>query len=719
VVRIIRGSQTTDTARKNLIDRLKLSELQADAILEMPLKRLVALERRKIADEHKEKLAEIGHLTALLKSPAKIRGAIRDELLALKAKYGDPRRTQIADREKGHHTARELVQAQEVVLTLWQDGQLSMSNTAPDAPWRAAPLTEVRANTQDNAVVFTASGKAALMPLHQLPVSQCVPVSNLVPLDSSEKLVGMVALVAAPSASPGEDRDNGGAPSESYLILTTRRGRIKRVVREELASAASRGPAVVISVEEGDELAWVEATAGKDEVVLVTRQGQAIRFSEADVRPMGLAAAGVLAVKLEAKDAVVGMGIFRASAFVVTFTDAGYAKRTPVGLFPAQKRYGSGVQAAKCTTKTGALAVAALAEEEQDIVLTTARGRIARIAVRAVHPMGRAVAGHRTPPDSVEPNFEPDKDGPPTWLTVLPGSGKAAGGKPEKHGSGGVQEQAGDEAGNKKESSQVQRPLARRPGARGRAQERATAEDAGLGKPKQPRRADTATKASEVAGKPERPAPRARATRREAGGETAARPLADRPQTRRVKTETLAKAPGAAKPSGVPPRGVQEAEEKRGPRRSRSKAVLGPAAARPEAPAGSSEESAARAVLRSLQEATAELKKRGTSPGGRAAGTEAKSSGGKEAPDVKATGKKAPPAKRTRGKAGKSKTPPPPAKKPAGGRSSRQKPTKTSSRDREHGEQMRLPMEAVAAKPEAKVSPRKSGAKRKGSTKTP
>ncbi len=420
VVRIIRGSQTTDTARKNLVDRLKLTEIQADAILEMPLKRLVALERRKIADEYKEKLAEIKSLTDLLKSPAKIRGVIRDELLALKAKYGDARRTRIADRERGHHTARDLVQAQDIALTLWQDGQLSMTASVPRGPFKAAPLAHARANTRDDALLFTASGKAVLVPLHQVPDGQSVPLASVTSLETTEKLVGLVIHHASP---PLEGTGSAEPAPESFVVLATRQGRIKRVARDDLVSAAGRGPAVVIGLDEGDELGWVEATDGSQELVLVTRQAQAIRFAEAEVRPMGLPAAGVLAVKLEQNDAVVGMGTYRAGAFVVTFTDAGFGKRTLVELFPLQKRYGSGVQAARCTARTGLLAVAALAAEEQDLVLATMKGNVFTVAVAAVLPAGRAVAGSSTPQGGAVPYFEPDKHGLPTRLTVLEGAG--------------------------------------------------------------------------------------------------------------------------------------------------------------------------------------------------------------------------------------------------------------------------------------------------------
>ncbi|HNS50358.1 MAG TPA: DNA topoisomerase 4 subunit A [Anaerolineae bacterium] len=422
VVRIIRSSQTTDTARKNLIDRLKLTEIQAEAILEMPLKRLVALERRKIADEYKEKLAEIKHLTDLLKSPARLRGVIRDELLALKAKYGDARRTRIADRERGHHTARDLVQAQDVVLTLWQDGQLSLTASPPAGPFKVAPLTYARANTRDDAIVFTASGKAALVPLHQVPEGQSVPASSVTQLGPAEKPVGLIVnreSVPEPGAQGEAEAAGTGA---SFVVLVTRLGRIKRVAREDLVAGAGRGPAVVIGLDDGDELSWVESTDGTQEVVLVTRQAQAIRFSEAEVRPMGLPAAGVLAVKLEQDDAVVGGGLFRPGAFVVTFTDAGYAKRTVGELFPLQKRYGSGVQASRCTARTGLLAVAALAAEEQDLALVTAKGKIFAIAVRDLQPAGRAVSGSNTPQGGTVPYLEPDKHGVPVRLAVLEGT---------------------------------------------------------------------------------------------------------------------------------------------------------------------------------------------------------------------------------------------------------------------------------------------------------
>lgn len=434
VIDTIRRSRTTDTARANLMKALALTEIQAQAILDMPLKRLVALERRKIADEHKEKLAEIKYLEGLLRSPAKIRAVIRENLLQLKAKYGDARRTRIVELEKGHHTARDLVQEEDVLLTLWQDGQVGRSASAPRVSSKAVPMSQVWGNTRDDLALFTASGQAALLPVHQIPHEQDTPVSSLTDLASSETLVSGLVL---PHPADGEEMP------PLYLTLVTRQGRIKRVTVEDFSSA-SRGAVTAMNVEEGDHLAWVAQTNGQEEILLSTRQGKAIRFSEEDVRPMGLSAAGVMAIKLGKDDAVVGMSVVREKAFVITVTEKGYAKRTAVADFPAQKRYGGGVQSAKLTSRTGPVAVAALAEERDDVVLVTSKGRVTKLPVKAVSVMGRAASGRMSRPDTQDSYVEPDKHGLPVLLTVLAGSKDAAkptrartAGAPEKPSSGG------------------------------------------------------------------------------------------------------------------------------------------------------------------------------------------------------------------------------------------------------------------------------------------
>jgi len=416
VIDTIRRSRTTDTARVNLIKRFKFTEVQAQAILDMPLKRLAGLERRKIADELKEKRREIKYLQGLLRSPARIRGVIRDDLLTLKERYGDARRTQIADQEKGHHTARDLVEEEDVLLTLWQDGQISRTPKPPRVSSKAVPVAQVWASTRDDVALFSASGQAITIPLHQLPDEQSLSVSDLLGLGGTEK---WIAIQVLPPPERGEDQP------DIYLTLTTRQGRIKRLTLPDFA-ASRRGLTTAIKIEEGDELAWIVQGNGQDDVLLVTRQGKAIRFAEEEVRPMGLSAAGVLAVKLGDDDAVVGMGLVSEKSSVVLFTTKGYAKRSAAQTYPRQKRYGGGVQTIKLSSRSGPVAVAALALESQDVVLITAKGRVAKMPVKVIPSKSRAAAGSRVRQDSKEAFFDPARHGPPVRLTVLAGSKAAA-----------------------------------------------------------------------------------------------------------------------------------------------------------------------------------------------------------------------------------------------------------------------------------------------------
>jgi DNA gyrase subunit A len=271
-------------------------------------------------------------------------------------------------------------------------------------------------NTRDDVAFFTATGQAVMIPLHQLPADQDTPVSSLTDLDRSETCVSALVLPHPPE---------GTELPKTYLTMVSQGGRIKRVTLEDLATA-SRGAVTAMKVEEGDRLAWVEETQGQDEILLITRQGKAIRFSEEEVRPMGLSAAGVLAIKLGKDDAVVGMGTARDGAFAIIFTEQGYAKRTAIKSFPTQKRYGGGVQAAKLTSRTGRVAVAVVAGERDDVVLTAAKGRVTKLPAKAIHSQGRATSGYKIRSDTKDTYVEPAKHGAPARLTVLAGTKAAA-----------------------------------------------------------------------------------------------------------------------------------------------------------------------------------------------------------------------------------------------------------------------------------------------------
>ncbi len=278
------------------------------------------------------------------------------------------------------------------------------------------PVAQQWGNTRDDVAFFAASGLAALAPLHQIPGDRSMPVSGVTALDRAETPIGALIL---PHAAAAEAEDNGSAGQPSFVTLATRGGRIKRVTVKDLASAASRGVVTVINVEEGDQLGWVALSGGQDEIVLVTRQGRAIRFSEEEVRPMGLSAAGVLSIKLGRDDAVVGMGLVHKKDCLVTVSELGFAKRTAIADFSPQKRYGGGIQAANVTAKTGRLAVAALAGEDQALALMLAKGQVITVPVKAVPPMGRAATGKKGRQDTKEDLFDPPTHGLPLMLAVL------------------------------------------------------------------------------------------------------------------------------------------------------------------------------------------------------------------------------------------------------------------------------------------------------------
>jgi len=388
VIETIRRSRTTDTARKNLCRKFRLTEVQAQAILDMPLKRLAALERRKLEQEYKEKKVEIRRLQSLLRSPAKIRVLIKEELLALKAQYGDQRRTRIVERPAGILTARETIVDEDVWVLVGANGQLKrqplrkLSRTELTQAGKLASLALLPANTRDDLFIFTADGRAARIPVHQIPDGTPAHWSGLCELGRRDR--GVAALILR--------QPEDGA--EAYVFLASRGGRVKRVTVGDLFAAAHTTP-TVMNLDAGDELGWALHTQGDQEVILVSQQGQAIRFPEAEVRPMGLAAAGVAGIKLAAGDEVVGCDLVQPRVSLVTMSEKGYSKRTPLSEFPTQGRYGKGVIGARPSQRTGKLIGACVAGTKDTLLLITAKGTVKPVTVDRIERMGRATQGKR------------------------------------------------------------------------------------------------------------------------------------------------------------------------------------------------------------------------------------------------------------------------------------------------------------------------------------
>ncbi|MBE3066200.1 MAG: DNA gyrase subunit A, partial [Chloroflexi bacterium] len=343
IIALIKSSPDVETARTRLMKRYKLSELQANAILEMQLRRLAALERKKIETEYKETLGLIKELEALLKSPKKMRGVAAEELLKVKAAYGDRRRTQIVNMKgrkakKAPLTAAELVREQVVWIGMTADGTLA--RTRDDKPPRLsgseAPKLLVKANATDTLYLVCERGLAAAVAVHTLPEAEKLadgnPFNKQSPLQADEMPVAAFALPARKSE----------LPEETTLLMVTRGGMVKKSLVSELPGPSAQTFRLA-NVNDGDSLGWVALTDGKKEVLLATALGMAIRFSEEDVRPMGLAAAGVNGIKLGVGDEVVGVEVLPGTGELFLIASDGKSKRVEVKDFPAQGRYGKGV----------------------------------------------------------------------------------------------------------------------------------------------------------------------------------------------------------------------------------------------------------------------------------------------------------------------------------------------------------------------------------------
>jgi DNA gyrase subunit A len=358
LIGIIRAAADVETARAKLMKRYKLTELQATAILDMQLRRLAALERKKIETEYKEVTGVIKELTDLLKSPKKMRGVVADELLKVKAAYADRRRTQIVSSKTGKGgktlTANDLLPDQVVWVGVTDDGLVSRTHDdkQPKHSGNDAPRFLVKASTTDTIYFVSKLGRAAAVSAHIIPESDKLSNGSMYykvsPLTETDPLAAVFALPARKS----------DFPQEACVITSTRFGMIKKTLIGELPGPSAQTFALV-RVNEGDRLGWVGLTDGKKkDVLFVTAMGMAIRFKEDDVRPMGLVAAGVNGIKLEDKDEVTGMEILPAEGEIFILTNDGKAKRVDQKEFPVQGRYGKGVKVWDLPKKTLIVGVA-------------------------------------------------------------------------------------------------------------------------------------------------------------------------------------------------------------------------------------------------------------------------------------------------------------------------------------------------------------------------
>ncbi len=400
VIQTIRESQDADVAKQRLMKRFKLSELQAQAILDMQLRRLAALERQKIEDEYKQITEQIAHLEDLLAHPKKILALIQDDMRELVEKYGDERRTHIATEATENLSEADLVPDEAVLISLTARGYVKR---VAAAAFRAQGtggrgvtghatkeedeiLTLIPARSLDTMLFFSDRGKVYSEKVYQIPdadrAAKGIPLVNVLSLDTGETIT---AAVSVPSFEAAE-----------YLTLATRNGKIKRMALSELAAVRPSG-IIAIGLEEKDNLGWARLTHGKDEVILVTEQGKALRFAETEVRTMGRGAGGVTGIRLSADDHVTSMDVIEPGGDLVMVTTLGYGKRTSLSEYPSKGRATGGVQtiAKGAGEKIGTVTSARVVQEGDDLTLISSNGMVLRMKVKQVKRAGRATRGVR------------------------------------------------------------------------------------------------------------------------------------------------------------------------------------------------------------------------------------------------------------------------------------------------------------------------------------
>lgn len=401
IIRTIRSAETVDVARENLITRFDLSEAQANAILEMQLRRLAALEQQKIQEEFEEIMARIAYLEDLLASPQKILDVIRADINQMAEEYGDSRKTDILYGVSTEFDESDLVREEEVVISLTSRGYIKR---VPSSAYRAQRrggkgvmgmqtkeedvLLEIfTASSLDNVLFFSNKGKVYCQKAFHVPESgranRGTLIQTILPLEVDEQITAILP-VASFEDQPG------------YFVMLTQLGRIKRVALEEFAAVRPSG-LIAMSLDPDDYLGWVKYSDGDQDIIIVTQQGQSIRFHESEVRVMGRPAAGVNAIrleKLEYQDLVAGMDVVNYDhTHVLVVTLNGFGKKTPVEEYKTQGRYGIGIRTLARNEKTGPIVAMRCATGNDDIMLITLNGVVLRTNLDEIRETGRSTQG--------------------------------------------------------------------------------------------------------------------------------------------------------------------------------------------------------------------------------------------------------------------------------------------------------------------------------------
>ena len=399
VIKTIRASKTQDEAEKNLRAKFGLSEIQAKAILAMQLRRLTGLEREAVENELRELLKLIARLEAILADEQEILNIIKTELLEMKEKYGDERRSKIINHELGKFSDEELIPEEDAVVLLTTEnyikrtlasdyrkqnrggkGKRGMTTKEEDIIAQIIPVS-----THDYLLFFTNRGRVFRLKAYEVPAASLsakgVAAVNLLQLQPEEKITAII-------------KHEKNASDAGYLFMATKNGTVKKTPLSDYANIRTNG-LIAIKLDDGDELKWIKKTDGESDVIISTSAGQAIRFNEKDARPMGRAARGVRGVRLRPNDRVVGMDIVTSDdQTLLVISEQGFGKRTKITNFPSHKRGGVGIKAAIVTAKTGPIiSVQTIDPTMTDAILVSQNGQTIRISLKDIKLLGRTTQG--------------------------------------------------------------------------------------------------------------------------------------------------------------------------------------------------------------------------------------------------------------------------------------------------------------------------------------
>ena len=408
VIKTIRAASDQDNASNQLQTKFGLTERQAKAVLALTLGRLTRLERGKIDEEYEQVIKTIAYLESILASDLKVRMLIKEDMDDLIKKYGDERRTEITELEATELSAEDLVPKEEVVVTLTHRGYVKrqplrvfraqkrggvgLKGAKPTAGSDAPSGTReedyalhlLTTHTHASMLFFTQSGRVFQLRVHEVPErerqAKGMPVNNLIDIGSNERITSVFVRPETETEA-------------HYMLMVTKNGYIKKTAMAEYANVRRNG-LIAIKLQDGDELDWVTPTTGKDEILIATELGKAIRFSETEVRAMGRDTQGVIGIKLGEGDAVAGMATVIDGGDLLVITQRGYGKRTPISEYPVHHRGGQGVFTLKITDRVGKLtAMRVVADPEEEVLLISASGMVLRTPVGAISQIGRQTQG--------------------------------------------------------------------------------------------------------------------------------------------------------------------------------------------------------------------------------------------------------------------------------------------------------------------------------------